>query len=401
MLIDNLEVKGFRSLGDTKMPKLGPINILYGENNAGKSNILAALETLFQVENMEKLESPVGVFLKGELSNFVDNFTLSQNGEKASKINIKVRLLLDEKDLKQMPYFADFIRAMRFPEQKRKQRVYEQRHRQRIDIEVEIEPSKADKAIRRVESTSINDVIVYDPTKPESERFFGGLSAGAEERQKAAEQLFNYLMNCFGTIRAGRSLTEEPVIERQLQNVSAKNFKSWLLGLSQSRGAEYETFQEIARLFNEKPFEYGVVRPFVEGNSIGLVIKDNSNRELVIERYGTGVQQVLILLADIVCSKAKILGIEEIELNLSPSLQNRLLTMLKDLVGKNANGLMSQLILTSHSKHLGKREDVVLYAVERDVAGNTNVKWGAEAISQLPGHFDFGLMNLPGKKIWR
>lgn len=402
MIIDSIHVRGFRSLGDTRVNKLGPVNILYGENNAGKSNILAALETLFRVENVEQLESPVGVFLQGGLSNFVDNFTLKNSGERVSTISMGVRLLLDEKDLKQIEYFTDLIKTAKFHNKKRKKIIYEQGHKQRVDIEAEIVPLKASKALRSIKGANVNDTVIYDPTKPESERFFAELSAEGEVRQKSAEQLFRYLMNSFSIIRAGRLLAEESVLEGQAASTLEDNLKKRILRLSQSRGIDYQTYQEIARLFNETPFKYGVVRPFVEGGSAGLIVKDNANRELVIERKGTGVQQVLMLLCNIVCSKAKILGIEEIELNLSPSLQNKLLTLLKAMVGKNADGSLSQLILTSHSMHLSKREDTVLYAVERDdIEGNTQVTWGPKAISRLKSHFDYGLIKLPSKRIWR
>jgi hypothetical protein len=61
MIIQNIEVKGFRSLSNVKITGFGPVNLFYGENNAGKSNILAALEIAFKVERVEDFASPVAV----------------------------------------------------------------------------------------------------------------------------------------------------------------------------------------------------------------------------------------------------------------------------------------------------------------------------------------------------
>jgi AAA15 family ATPase/GTPase len=113
MKILNVKIKGFRSLSNVTMNNIGPINIFYGENNAGKSNILAALEILMKVENVAQAESIVGNFLNGELSNFIDNFTITKSGEKANKINIIGRVGLDDDDLKLIGNFEEIIKTLK------------------------------------------------------------------------------------------------------------------------------------------------------------------------------------------------------------------------------------------------------------------------------------------------
>ncbi len=42
--IRSLQVRGFRSVANSGLDKCGPLNILIGKNNAGKSNVLGAIE---------------------------------------------------------------------------------------------------------------------------------------------------------------------------------------------------------------------------------------------------------------------------------------------------------------------------------------------------------------------
>ena len=127
MIIQNMEVTGFRSLSSVKISGWGPVNIFYGENNAGKSNILAALEAAVKVERVESLDSPVAGFLRSELSNFVDNFSIDADGNRAEKISINLRLGIGENDLKNVPQFGRFIKE---------HEIYEIRHIQRIELEI-------------------------------------------------------------------------------------------------------------------------------------------------------------------------------------------------------------------------------------------------------------------------
>lgn len=234
-----------------------------------------------------------------------------------------------------------------------------------------------------------------------SDKFFPGFGAAAHERQAAVEEVFSYLINSFALIHAERFLRDEQQADEIISELSVEHFKHWLLTLSQSRGTRYEVFEEIVKRVNAAPFEFGVVRPFVENRKVGLLVTDGDSRELMIERVGTGVQQIVLLISHIVSTKAKLIAIEEVELNLSPSLQFRVLELFKNLIGQGSDKAINQLFLTSHSEHLSRRHDVCLYAVEKNGAGETNVKWGPSGIASLRSHFDYGLFRLPGRKIWR
>jgi len=72
----------------------------------------------------------------------------------------------------------------------------------------------------------------------------------------------------------------------------------------------------------------------MQGDKVDIVVRDESNRELLIERLGTGVQKILLLLSGLSSMKSTMIGIEELELNLSPRLQSVTLSMLRELVSR-------------------------------------------------------------------
>jgi len=392
MIIHSVQVRGFRSLSNVSIGKFGPVNIFYGENNAGKSNILAAIEILFKVERPQERESAVAGFLHGELSNFVDNFTLDAAGLPAAQIVITARLLLSESDLVKLPVFSEFIKE---------QKIWEKHPLQRIQLEASIEPTEKGKATKTLKSAEVNNVPLYDSTAPSDVAFFPGLASSVpvQQRQNASEEVISNLVNSFSVIRAERFLHDESLSGEPVAQISAEHFKNWILNLSRSRGEDYQKLQRILDWFNNERFRYGDIRPIVEIDKVGLVVKDAVGRELIVDRLGNGVQQVLVLLANLVDSKARMVGIEEVETNLSPALQNRMLEMFKEMVAVPERSI-DQLFLTSHSEHLSTRNDAVLYAVETGTAG-TAVIWGRAAVGKLRAHFDYGLIRLPKRNLWR
>lgn len=370
--------------------KCGKVNVLYGENNAGKSNVLAALETLFKVEKVEELESRVGGFIRGELSNFVDNFTLGTNVKRGNIIKITAQVGLDDNDLVRMPKFDAFIKA---------NGIFKRGHNQWVVVEVEVESTGHALARRTVRKAVVNNHVMFDFES--SDRYFPNLKVDSKTRLDAGEEVFSCLINSFAIIRAERFLRNEKVEDEALYPLLQNGyFKRFLLELSLSREPRFKVFEEIVKNISAKPFNFGQIRPVVEDGNVELLVKDSQGRELMVARVGTGVQQIIVLVSHIASSSARIIGIEEIELNLSPSLQYRLLELLKDMVGKSPN-VIDQLFITSHSYHLSMREDVCLYAVAKNDTGETNVSWGPAAVSGLRKHFDFGLFKLPRTRSWR
>src|SRR5579863_5126465 len=83
MYISAFAISGYRSLVDVKITDMRSVSILHGLNNTGKSNILSALETIFERKLfVEETETPgdvtkherKGNFWQGKIRDFRDNF---------------------------------------------------------------------------------------------------------------------------------------------------------------------------------------------------------------------------------------------------------------------------------------------------------------------------------------
>ncbi len=91
-----------------------------------------------------------------------------------------------------------------------------------------------------------------------------------------------------------------------------------------------------------------------------------------IASKGTGVQQILVLLGFIAASRASIIGIEEPELNLSFRNQDLIINKLMSLV--SLDGPPYQLLITSHSDHVGSRGDLKRIHVDNPDGTGTQVR---------------------------
>jgi len=89
------------------------------------------------------------------------------------------------------------------------------------------------------------------------------------------------------------------------------------------------------------------------GQSIDLMLR-NAKGRFPLSSYGTGVQQIFYLLAKLFFTPARIVLIEEIELNLSPTAQRELFINLKRLL---ATKQLDQVLFTTHSDYFNSRSD--------------------------------------------
>jgi len=386
MKIREVAISGYRSLWNVSINDLGDgVNVFFGDNNCGKSNILEGLETLFKVE---RTDLPVSGFYRGELTNFVDNFTMKPDGTTVTSINMSCKIAIGNEDVEKLPEFVDFLK---------KNGIFKTVHKQWVDLEVEITPGISGVANRVLKMASINDNVMYDSSVPQPSCFFPGLSGDVNQiaKENAVGALFGYLVNSFNKIHTGRLMETRKIVEGSRADVSMgmQEFKEWFRGLIESRGEDYRMFRKIQGWFREKPFAYGNIRSVLSGDKVDLVVEDEFGRELMVERLGTGVQQVLVLLSQIAArvskSKTRIFGIEELELNLSPNLQIEALNTLAKMAGEPESSGFSQVFLTSHSPYLCKKDCPDLYAVSIDGKHGTQVKHGPNATKAMIKHYNY------------
>lgn len=389
MKLREVKISGFRSLWDVSVTDLRDVNVFFGDNNSGKSNLLDALAVLFKVEQRDL---PVSGFYRSELSNFVDNFTLKPNGTKVPCIKMYCKIALGAEDIGNLPQMVDLLKKIG---------LFKERS-QWLELKVEITSLQDGTANRVLKEAIINSVVLYDSSIPEPEVFFPSLveKIAVDERENAVGQLIYYIINSFNKVNdrrftEARSSTE---IQDAIESLPQRQFNQWLRDLIESRGKKYEMFQKIQSWFNGEPFSYGKIRPIFAGERTDIIVEDLYGREFLVERLGTGVHQILVLLSEIAAkvseAETKIFGIEELELNLSPHMQRETLKMLAGLVSNPVESGFSQLFLTSHSPYLCNRDLADIYAVSIEKERGTIIEHGENAVRKLIKHFDYDSFHL-------
>lgn len=192
------------------------------------------------------------------------------------------------------------------------------------------------------------------------------LKMETSKSQAFVDRFLSQMSNAVRLIPANRYLLKEVVPTGRIADtaLTPQNFKQWLFNAYLGRN-DFAKFEEIQKLFNSSPFEFGELGFSHEGNELEIMVKKNDFR-LPINRIGSGLQQILYLVAVIVLHQGKVLAIEEIEINLSPAAQKQVFELLKKCVTATPR-LLNQVFITSHSDYFDVRDDVKCFSVEYDL----------------------------------
>lgn len=361
MYISSFSISGYRSLKDVSISGMLPVCILHGLNNSGKSNILAAMETIFRrkvlveettVGEVTKHERE-GSFWQGRITQFRDNFFSGGRED----ITFSVSVTFADEEL----VFLEATLKELHPSLGRPG------HNKILGLKGRIRYVDDETANMVLERTDFNrHYIVFEVDRAGKKSFFPKVAKlTAEQRLAHFEKLMDLLAGSFALLPSDRYLTSEHALDESKEAflLSPKTFKNWLFSLSLSRTG-HEAFEEIKAMFAAKPFCIGEIGFSKERDEIEIMVKE-PNVRLPIGRLGSGHQQILYIIASLVLNKRKMLGIEELEINLSPTAQKLVFEKLKNHI-YNHSDLISQVIITSHSDYFRGRQDVRCYGVEHN-----------------------------------
>jgi hypothetical protein len=136
------------------------------------------------------------------------------------------------------------------------------------------------------------------------------------------------------------------------------------LGLSPSRLYALSSQYLRERAQKRGSLSFGEISFHLDSSAKEVEIMiEKGDKRLPISRIGSGLQQVLFLISNIIYNENKMIGIEEIELNLSPQSQRDVFEMIKALVHGSPK-LVGQVLVTSHSPYFQNRADVKYYSVD-------------------------------------
>ncbi|MCX6376643.1 MAG: AAA family ATPase, partial [Armatimonadetes bacterium] len=191
-------------------------------------------------------------------------------------------------------------------------------------------------------------------------------------------------------INSHRFLSQEVEAPHSGTAFQAGNFKNTLHNLSLSR-ERHRDFAEIAQLFANEPFTYGNLS-FArtdgdQGDNLELMVQSSDELRIPVDRLGSGVQQVLVIIANLVANrKKKVFGLEEPEINLSPRSQVELRNKLMEFI--NLKSYVHQLFITSHSDIFGPDRGLSVCLLAHDGV-ETVVISEDERAERLKHHFGY------------
>jgi len=174
-------------------------------------------------------------------------------------------------------------------------------------------------------------------------------------------------------IEANRRLGIERRSERDGPNITThQNLKKALFYAYLSSDMQQKRrLEAIRKTLAEPPFELGLLDvaliPETDAIDIGFV---RPSGRLSIENLGSGSQQLLLILGQVFLNNFPIVILEEPEMNLSPQYQQSLLIALRRLMADPAISL-SQLFISTHSPYLEFAEN--FYDVTLDEHGHTQI----------------------------
>ena len=203
-------------------------------------------------------------------------------------------------------------------------------------------------------------------TKPDVRVIQGG-EIEAQRKQRLGEAILNSFTDSVHVIPANRYLTMDES-ESDIPILKSSNYKSWLHNQSLSRSG-FKTFQSVREQLNKDPFGYGDISFVKDDQSIDIMVDDGCGYRMPIASKGTGVQQILVLLGYMSATRARVICIEEPELNLSFKSQDDLITTLLGLLQSAASNV-SQILFASHSDHVGSRGELQRIHVENPKLGH-------------------------------
>lgn len=353
MKLKSIYIDGFRSLKDFKIDTLENINIFYGDNNTGKSNIINALELFFSDKEIEIEDIKTTHEFVGKINLKQSDFFKNQK----EKIIFKLEIILDDMDIGELKEKTDKESLKLFKVFNKKNNILFLK----AEIDAELEDKK--KADFKLAEIKINNTNLRPASKKDDD-------------YRPLEQIIrSYIFfKRFKKISTIRQIGKETYDTKKQFTAGDTNIQSYLFDLSHSPSKSKQIlFREIEKSFSELHGKIGDLEFSLEfaginkeketGNAENIethiettvkeiklnIFSEKSDLFIPIDNLGSGLKQTIILLSNIISNRsAKIFGIEELELNLSPENQKLIFEKLLEMKKKENSGF-DQIFLTSHS----------------------------------------------------
>ena len=315
MQIKRFSVKGYKNfVSEIVLDELGVICVIHGENNIGKSNLLEAMQLFFQLlcfnqTGLAQLKAP-------ELAQlgFNANEIFSLDSESPITITAVLKISPSEIPPSQTSEFPLLLKSS--------------------EIHIHLELQKANDGFECQISPTFFDgdnLIKQDENKTNLSRFF---------RQSPLV-----------LIGVDRRISESEI--ETVRNIVPQTLLLKLYDMRDSLDTsiyKWELFVRTLQRFNDVLGEGEFVALFnrhTNRANLAFQPKNGKSGRIPIEILGSGIQQVVALVARLLVSNATFIAIEEPELNLRYTLQLRLREIFQEIVADPFGP--QQIFFSSHS----------------------------------------------------
>lgn len=333
MQIERFQIQGFKSIDDLAVTDLSDINVFFGLNNVGKSNIFQSLQVWHWLLVRSAKEKRTGV--------------------NPTKYEIPLRQL--EQHFGSLLVRLGYENAMHFT----------------VELSNQHSHTATPHSTKRL-TTNVMLHFSGDVAHCEIGLHEGATTSTLDPSVNLLERWLPQLPQ-FHVVHAGRRLQTEFREKKELPAViSDNNFKQALFYAYLSSDLEQKKrLNAIKRILAEPPFALGeldiALDPATDRIDIGFVRPDG---RLPIENLGSGTQQLMLVLGQIFLNDYPIIAVEEPEMNLAPQYQEYLLAALRKLMQEPAVKLQ-QLFIATHSPYFEFTEN--FYDVTFDPVAGTQV----------------------------
>jgi hypothetical protein len=338
-----LEIENFRSIKQIRLEGLDkPHVVIEGPNDVGKSNILHALDLAFStLPSLLRQEAGINKSIPGEPSQYPDWAkdwrNLFRYGEKTFNISLGIR--------------------------------FEARDGVRDWTPSPDQPIGYSLRWSRQESNFISHLSWPQDQPPWPRQVKEGMAWSlapafrlvTTRREPGSE-----------TLHLNGSTPWESQVRWQ-----SSNLKQLLFLYKNSPDLEVqERFEQLRAAVRDPELGIGIVNVSVQTDQKINVRTRQNGLELDLEERGTGIQQLLTLLALALCHRGRILAVEEPEMNLSEPNQRLLWKKLREFTGET--GPMDQVFVTSHSRIFEEEAERLIVSRDDPQLG-TQARWAEPA----------------------
>jgi predicted ATPase len=334
MQIKRLAVKGFKNFQtELSLENMATIVVIHGENNVGKSNVLEAMQLFFQLLLAQESNQTLPITL-GQKMRFSE---LEKRGfdpgdvfnlEIPAPIEINVTFTIQPEELE----LADIQPLLPSSE---------------VQMAIQLKHIHADLdyQITQYQFADGTDVILPEATD-EQKTYAAQFALFLAQRFILKTKEKN---NRFALIKLDRRIAQDEI--EAVRSVIPQALSLQLYDAKESPEPSYykrwELFVKMMHKFNDVLGTGEFVVLFNRHTSRANLAFQSPSTRIPIDLLGSGIQQIVALIARLLMSNANFVAIEEPELNLRYTLQLRLREIFKDIIEAPVGP--EQLFLTSHS----------------------------------------------------